>query len=248
MRKLLFFMISLILIFYFTYPNLQAKQVTFKWFGQACFLVVTINNTKIITDPVAMGDYGVPKDIKADIVTVSHEHFDHNKVETVSGNPVVIRGLTAGAKEFAKIDRTVKGVKIYTVPSYHDKEQGRKRGLNAIFVFEFDGIRVVHLGDLGHVLTQEQISKIGKVDVLMIPIGGKYTIYGEDADKVISQLKPKMVVFPMHFKTDVADFLPYSADNFVKGKENVKRIDGNCYKLDISNPPEKLEYVILNYK
>jgi L-ascorbate metabolism protein UlaG (beta-lactamase superfamily) len=228
--------------------NLQAKEITFKWFGQACFLIVTSNNTKIITDPVTMGDYSVPKEIKADIVTVSHEHFDHNKVEAVSGNPIILRGLTSGAKEFAKIDRTIKNVRIYTVPSYHDKVQGKKRGLNAVFVFEFDGIRVAHLGDLGETFSNEQINKIGKIDVLMIPVGGKYTIYGKDADMIISQLKPKLIVFPMHFKTDVADFLPYSANDFVKGKENIKRIDGNYYKLDLNNLPKKLEYVILNYK
>ena len=248
MKKQIFLIISFFLAISLTCVNLQAKEVTFKWFGQACFLIITSNNTKIVIDPVAMGDYGVPKEIKADIITVSHEHFDHNKVETVSGNPVVLRGLTSGAKEFAKIDRTIKDVRIYTIPSYHDKVQGKKRGLNALFVFEFDGIRVAHLGDLGQTLSNEQIKKIGEIDVLMIPVGGKYTIYGEDADKVISQLKPKLIVFPMHFKTDVANFLPYSADDFVKGKENVKRIEGNSYKLDLSNPPEKLEYVVLNYK
>ena len=248
MRKLFFIIISLILILYFAHATLNAKEVTFKWFGQACFLIVTSNNTKIITDPVSMNGYNVPKEIKADIVTVSHEHFDHNKVESVSGSPIVLRGLVNGGRRFAQIDRTIKDVRIYTVPSYHDKEQGKKRGLNSIFIFEFDGIRVVHLGDIGQTLSSEQINKIGKVDVLMIPVGGKYTIYGKDAEKIVSQLKPKLIVFPMHFKTDVANFLPYSADDFVKGKKNVKKIDGNCYKLDLDNLPKKLEYVVLNYK
>ncbi len=247
MKKFILISVSFLVILLFT-SFLHAEKVTFKWFGHACFLIETSNNTKIITDPVSMGDYKVPSDLIPDIITVSHEHGDHNKVETVSGNPIVIRGLTSGGKEFAEIDRKIKDVRIYTVPSYHDKVKGEKRGLNAIFVFEFDGIKVVHLGDLGHVLTQEQINKIGKVDVLMIPVGGKYTIYGDDAHKVVSQLKPRMIVFPMHYKTEVANFLPYSADDFVKGKENVRRIKGNTYMLDLKNLPKKMEYIILDYK
>jgi L-ascorbate metabolism protein UlaG (beta-lactamase superfamily) len=210
--------------------------------------MVTSQNTYIITDPLDMGDYQVPKDIEADIVTVSHEHGDHNKVDAVSGDPVIIRGLAEGGQACVQIDRTVKDVKIVTVGSYHDSSQGNERGLNAIFVFEFDGIRVVHLGDLGHTLSEDQINKIGKVDVLMIPVGGRYTIAGTDADRVVSQLDPKMVVFPMHFKTDAAMFLPSSGDDFVKGKQNAKKLTGNTYVLDLSNPPNSLEYVVLNYK
>ncbi len=248
MKKLIIFAMFLLLILSFANLNLRAAEVTFKWFGQACFLIETSEKTQIIADPVEMGQYRIPKELKPDIVTVSHEHFDHNKVDAVSGNPVVLRGLTSRGKEFAKIDRKIKDVRIYTVASYHDKSKGGQRGLNAIFVYEFGGIRIAHLGDLGHALSDEQIKAIGKIDVLMIPVGGKYTIYGEDAEKIIVMLRPKMVVFPMHFKTDAADFLPYSGDDFTKGKENVKKISGNTYKLDLDNPPGKLEYVVVNYK
>jgi hypothetical protein len=82
----------------------------------------------------------------------------------------------------------------------------------------------------------------------MIPVGGTYTIFGDTADKVISQLHPKMVVFPMHFKTESASFLPYSGDDFVKGKQNVKKIDRNTFVLDVKNPPGSPAYVVLNHK
>lgn len=248
MKKLILFAMFLSLILCFTNINLCAAEVTFKWFGQACFLIETSEKTQIIADPLEMGKYRIPKEIKPDIVTVSHEHSDHNKVDSVSGNPVILRGLKSGGKEFAKIDRKIKNIRIYTVASYHDQSQGGQRGLNAIFVYEFDGIRVAHLGDLGHTLSDEQVKAIGKIDVLMIPVGGKYTVYGEDADKIIVTLRPKTVVFPMHFKTDAADFLPYSGDDFTKGKENVKKMTGNTYKLDLNNLPSKAEYVVLNYK
>lgn len=246
--KQIFLIVTLLLFFCFSPFRLQAREVTFQWFGQACFLIVTSESTKIITDPVEMGGYKIPKELIPDIVTVSHEHSDHNKVDAVSGSPIILRGLASGGKEVVRIDQKVKGVRISTVASYHDNSQGAQRGLNAIFVFEFDGIRAAHLGDLGHILSDEQVKAIGEVDILMIPVGGKYTISGEDAEKVVAQLKPKMAVIPMHFKTDAAPFLPDSGEDFARGKENVKKISGNSYRLDLNNPPRKCEYIILNWK
>lgn len=248
MKKNIIFVVSFLILLSFPNIGLHAKEVNFRWFGQGCFLIETSQDTQIITDPVAMGEYKIPKEIEPDIVTVSHEHFDHNQVDAVSGKPTVFRGLTSGGSDFAEIDQKVKGVRIYTVPSYHDKSQGSERGKNAIFVFEFDGIKVVHLGDLGDSLSSESIQKIGAVDVVMIPVGGTYTIFGKEADHVISQLKPKMIVFPMHFKTDAANFLPYTGDDYTKGKQNVKKIDGNTFTLDLNNPPGALTYIVLNYK
>jgi len=248
MKNIFIFAFSFFALLAFVGNDLHAQKITFKWFGQACFLIETSQNTQIITDPMEMGLYKIPEDIKPDIVTVSHEHSDHNKVDAVSGNPTVLRGLASGGRDFASIQEKIKDVTIYDVPSYHDASQGQERGKNAIFVFQFDGLKVVHLGDLGHVLSDEQLEKIGNVDVVMIPVGGTYTIFGDTADKVISQLHPKMVVFPMHFKTESASFLPYSGDDFVKGKQNVKKIDRNTFVLDVKNPPGSPAYVVLNHK
>ena len=248
MKNIIIFAFSFFVIFAFAGLGLRAQEVTFKWFGQACFLIETSQNTRIITDPMAMGDYKIPEAIEPDIVTISHEHSDHNQVNVVSGKPSVLRGLSSGGKDFAQIEEKIKDVKIYTVPSYHDANQGQQRGKNAIFVFEFDGLKVVNLGDLGHELTAEQVEKIGAIDVVMIPVGGTYTIFGKEADHVISQLNPKLIVFPMHFKTDSASFLPYTGDDYTKDKQNVKKVDSNTFKLDLNNPPDKLTYVVLNYK
>jgi len=240
--------IAFLMIFAFAGRDLLAQEVTFKWFGQACFLIETSQGTKIITDPMKMGAYEIPEDIEPDIVTVSHEHFDHNQVDAVSGDPAVLRGLTSGGKDYAAIDQKIKDVRVYSVPSFHDDSQGADRGKNAIFIFEFDGVKAVNLGDLGHELTAEQVEKIGTVDIVMIPVGGTYTIFGETADKVISQLAPKMIVFPMHFKTDAASFLPYTGDDYVENKKNVKKVDGNTFKLDVDSPPSGPTYILLNYK
>lgn len=248
MRKTIILTLFFCVIFAFAGLGLHAQEVTFKWFGQGCFLIETSQSTQIITDPMKMGLYVIPEEINPDIVTISHEHSDHNQVDAVSGKPTVLRGLTSGGAGFAAIDQKIEDVRIYTVPSYHDKSQGSERGKNAIFVFEFDGIKVAHLGDLGDSLTPASVQKIGAVDVVMIPVGGTYTIFGKEADHVISQLNPKLIVFPMHFKTDSASFLPYTGDDYTEGKQNVKKVDGNAFKLDLSKSGDSLTYVVLNYK
>lgn len=248
MKNIGIFAIAFFMIFAFAGRDLRAQEVTFKWLGQGCFLIETSQGTRIITDPMKMGAYEIPGEIEPDIVTVSHEHFDHNQVDAVSGSPSVLRGLTSGGKDFAAVDQKIKDVRVFTVSSFHDDSQGSERGKNAIFVFEFDGLKAVHLGDLGHELTAEQVEKIGAIDIVMIPVGGTYTIFGETADNVVSQLGPKMIVFPMHFKTDAASFLPYTGDDFTKGKPNVKKIEGNTFVLDVSNPPGNPAYIVLNYK
>lgn len=192
--------------------------------------------------------YQVPKDVMADIVTVSHEHPDHNMVDAVSGKPVVIRGLDNNGKDFASVNQEIMGVKLNTIHTYHDKEMGKQRGLNAIFLLEFDNIRVAHFGDLGHMLDEKQIKEIGEIDVVLIPVGGGPTITADEANELVSQFKPRICVIPMHFKTDVVTFMPNSAEDFVAGKENVKRLDSNKYIIDLGQPPKQMEYVVLNYK
>ena len=248
MKNIGIFAVAFFVIFAFAGRDLLAQEVTFQWFGQGCFLIESSQGTRIITDPLKMGAYMIPEEIEPDIVTVSHEHFDHNQVDAVSGSPTVLRGLTAGGKDFAGIDQNIKDIRVYAIPSYHDESKGSERGKNAIFVFEFDGLKAVHMGDLGDGLTAEQVEKIGDVDIVMIPVGGTYTIFGETADRVISQINPKMIVFPMHFKTDAAGFLPYTGDDFVKDKTHVQKVPENTFTLDLSTLPDKLTYILLNYK
>ena len=205
----------------------EAMAVIF-WLGQACFVIQTGGLT-ILADPYnpKMG-YEVRSVEGVDVVTVSHEHGDHNCVAMATGKPLVLRGLTAGAADFNPVDQKVKDVHIYSVNSYHDDANGKRRGRNAIFVFEVQSanppLRIVHMGDIGQKrLTEAQIKAIGPTDVLMLPVGGFYTIDAEGANQVLADLKPKIVI-PMHWKTSKTPNLPVQSDEpFLKGKKHVLR-------------------------
>jgi L-ascorbate metabolism protein UlaG (beta-lactamase superfamily) len=176
----------------------QTAPVTaaFTYFGQSTFVMSTSSGLKVLMDPVnpAMVKNNPVDGI--DVVTVSHEHGDHNYVELATGSPTILRGLAGG--EIAKIDQTMKGVRIRTVGSYHDTQQGAQRGKNAIFIFEMPGIKIVHVGDLGLLLDAQQVAAIGPADVLLIPVSGGPTIDPKSAVAVADQLSAKVVV-PMHF-------------------------------------------------
>lgn len=146
----------------------------------------------VVTDPYDPGMLGIkfPK-VDADIVTISHDHPDHNKIDQVTGTKKVISG--PGEYELG-------GVSVIGLPSFHDNSKGSLRGKNTIYVIEIDRIRVVHLGDLGHTLEDKLIENIGSVDILFIPTGGDYTIGAKEAVVVVSSLEPKIVI-PMHYKT-----------------------------------------------
>jgi L-ascorbate metabolism protein UlaG (beta-lactamase superfamily) len=184
-----------------------------KYLGHSAFVITSAAGLRIVTDPYTPGsglEYG---DITepADVVTVSHGHRDHNNVAAVRGNPTAVSRAGRAA---------VKGIEFNGVSSAHDEVGGKMRGGNIIFCFEVDGVRVCHLGDLGHRLDDRQIEEIGCVDVLLIPVGGHYTIDAVAATDVCSQLKPALVI-PMHYKT--AKGLPEIAgvDAFLSGKEGV---------------------------
>jgi len=159
------------------------------WFGQSCFRL-RYKAATIITDPFN-GDIGLklPRQ-KADIVTISHEHPDHNNLKAVSADARVFRG--PGEYERA-------GIFIFGIPTFHDRRNGRDRGRNTAYLIEGDGLSVCHLGDLGHVPTQAQIEQLNALDVLFIPVGGNSTLTAAEAAEVISLLEPKVVV-PMHYQ------------------------------------------------
>jgi len=169
-------------------------MLTLEWYGQACFRIE--NSSVIVTDPHNGETVGLnppPADV-ANLVTISHGHHDH-----ASGRELVTR---EGSVIMEKPGSYVKkGIKITGIDSYHDRDKGEKRGENVIFVFEVDGVRICHLGDLGHLLDDSHVEKIGAVDVLLIPVGGNYTIDGKEAVETIDQLNPKMVV-PMHYMVE----------------------------------------------
>ena len=236
---------ALALVVLFT-RGARADEATLTWHGQSCFELHSAKGARVLMDPIpgTIG-YPLPQPIQADVVTISHEHQDHNNTALAQGKPKILRGL-ADPKNWAKIDEAVKDVHIRNVGVWHDEKQGAERGLNSVFVFETGGLKIAHLGDLGHLLTPEQLKAIGPVDIVLIPVGGVYTIDATMAWKVVDQLKPKWVVVPMHYKTEVLSIPLATIDGFLKGHENVRRVGTNVLKL--AKPAKTPEIVVLSWK
>lgn len=167
------------------------------WYGHSCFKIQTKakrggEEVTIITDPFDKSIGLRRPQGQANIVTISHDHGDHSDTELLKGDFFVANS----PGEFS-----IQGVTIEGIDSFHDKEEGALRGRNTIFVFESEDMRVCHLGDLGHELTDSQVDAIGDIDILMIPVGGTYTLDAKEAKKVVGQIEPKIII-PMHYKVD----------------------------------------------
>jgi L-ascorbate metabolism protein UlaG (beta-lactamase superfamily) len=206
-----------------------------KYLAHAAFLITSESGVKIVNDPYTAGGGIKHGDIKetADVVTVSHEHGDHNNAGAIKGDPQVLRE-----------GGSVKGLKFRAVTTAHDEKGGSQRGRNTIFCFTVDGVNVCHCGDLGHTLTEAQVKAIGKVDVLMIPVGGFFTIDAKNATKVGEQLGPKVII-PMHYKTEKLDFPIAGADEFTKGKANVTSVNGSEIELTAETLPAETQIMVL---
>ena len=161
------------------------------WIGHASFRMEAENGTTVITDPYDDSVGIVQPPIQADMITMSHEHHDHNCEDMIVGDPVIVHGLD---------EESVGGVHTWAIGSYHDDVQGAKRGSNAIRIFDIDGLKVVHMGDQGCMPPEEVIDAIADADVMMIPVGGFYTIDAAQAREIILKAAPRCVV-PMHVKT-----------------------------------------------
>ncbi len=218
------------------------------WFGQSCFLLESATGTRVVMDPIPAGiGYPLPESLHADVITISHEHGDHNNVGLVTNKPKVLRGLTFDKKGWVSISEKVKDVSIRSVGVYHDDQKGGARGLNTIFVFEVGGVRVAHLGDLGHLLTDQQLSALGSVDVVLIPVGGFFTIDARQATRVIDQIRPRLIVIPMHHKTKGLTIKElYPVDAFLEGRSNVRRETGNSIALTGLRSRPSVQTVVLN--
>ncbi len=210
-----------------------------KWIGHACFLIEG-KEGRILTDPYDEKVPYRPPDFSVDVVTVSHEHFDHNAVERVRGNPTVIRG---------EGEQTAHGITFHGIASFHDEVKGGKRGKNTLFVFEIEGVRLAHLGDLGEPLAVDQVGALAGVDVLFLPVGGFFTLGAEEGAALARRLPHVKVIFPMHFKTDrlASDFPIAPVDNFARKMQNVKRIGNSEVTLTRASLPRSQEVWILDY-
>jgi L-ascorbate metabolism protein UlaG (beta-lactamase superfamily) len=173
------------------------------WYGRACFRLKGKEATAI-TDPCPPATGFVAGKHDVDLLTISHAHPDHSYTRSISAGLTLTR---PGEYEFH--DLLVTGVR-----TYHDGARGTERGENMIFAVEVDGVHICHLGDLGHLLTEEQVAELGPIDVLLVPVGGTTTVTPAEATEVVSQLSPKLVI-PMHFAIDGASADLMSADTFL---------------------------------
>ncbi len=208
-----------------------------KWLGHSCFVITSLDGTRIITDPYTPNSnlkYS-PVSESADVVTISHGHSDHSNAGVVKGSPRIIK---------EPVSKTVKGIEIKGVSTAHDENKGQQRGKNIVFCMTVDGIRIAHLGDLGHTLDNEQIKAIGPVDVLITPVGGFYTIDGPTASRLADAIQPK-IVLPMHYRSTACDFPITDAKPFLKGRSNIKTTDENEIELTKEGLPETTETVVL---
>lgn len=209
------------------------------WQGHSCFKIqdkIGPDGVTVVCDPFDKEVGLKVPNFEADIVTVSHDHHDHNNVAALRGNPFVVD--CAGEYD-------VKGVMIEGIDAYHDEKKGAERGANLIFRIEIDDISITHLGDLGHVLDNTQLERLVGTDILLIPVGGNYTLDAKKAVEVISQIEPRMVI-PMHYKTKDSKIDIEGIEKFVKELGLTPTYEE---KLKISKkdlPAEEMELVILS--
>lgn len=208
------------------------------WYGQSCFQVSSSqgknNHVSIVIDPFdETTGLRVPK-LQADIVLVTHEHSDHNNVKAVSGEPFIIEGPG---------EYDIKGSFIQGISGYHDNTQGAQRGSITIYTIETEGMRLCHLSDLGQKeLSPSQLDKIGDIDILMIPIGGIYTIDAAEAVKIMAQIEPRVII-PMHYKIPKLKIKLDDVDKFLKNlgikkPESLPKL--SIRKKDISTEEAKI--------
>lgn len=188
----------------------KLKNMTITWYGHSCFRIQTRDSGEevvIYIDPFDKSIGLRPPFGQGDIVLVTHNHYDHNNVKTIKGEPFIIEG--PGEYE-------IKGINIRGILAFHDPKEGKERGTTTIYVIESEGIRVCHFGDFGQrELTEEQLDVLDGVDILMIPVGGAFTISGEQASKIINRVDPRIAI-PMHYKIPGLAVKLEGVDNFLK--------------------------------
>ncbi len=212
-----------------------------KYLGHSAFALTSEGGTRIVLDPFDTGAYDgaigyPPVNEIAEIVLVSHSHADHAFAEAVKGNPKVISSVGS---------TSVGEVKITGVGTFHDDTRGSQRGRNVVFTIETDGLTLTHLGDLGHLLSEREAAEIGTPDILLVPVGGFFTIDASTAWKIVDSLKPRIVI-PMHYKTECCGFSIAPVEDFLKGKEGVKRV-GQEVEVSAGSLPEGREIWVMEH-
>ena len=210
------------------------------YYGHSAFLLESADGTRVIVDPYRHGAYGgalrygAIQD-SAQAVVASHAHDDHGATDTISGNPQVFVHPTSAQ---------VGPWRISGVDVYHDDELGKSRGRNSVLIFDDGDVRVVHLGDLGHIPSDPEVKQVGTVDVLFLPVGGVYTIDASQATQTAQKLNPRIII-PMHYKTPHCGFPLAPVEDFTAGKTGVKVVKGSEVEIRKEKIPPSPEIVVL---
>ncbi len=223
-----------------------------RYLGHSCFYLKSDKGSTIIIDPYGEQlKYDFPQNLAADIVVQSHEHRDHNASWRVGGNPSVVKRTHGFPVEFeTPVKRTGEVFTFVGTPSFHDDASGRRRGPNTIFHFDLGGMRMVHLGDLGHLLTDAQIRVLGRTDVLFLPVGGGIVLNSKEAALVVNQLTPRLIL-PMHYLTpeiEGLDLAEEPVESFLERMDNVEDARTTATDITVNDLPFRTLVRVLSYK
>jgi L-ascorbate metabolism protein UlaG (beta-lactamase superfamily) len=211
-----------------------------EWYGHSCFRVTLENGTKIVMDPFDNTVGYEQPNIEADVVLESHQHSDHNCTETIRGN----YRLITEPGEYG-----LNGLEIKGIPCFHDKENGRLRGKNIIFVIKAEGISLCHMGDQGYVPSERLLNEIGNVDILMIPVGGTFTIDAGEAFETIEKMQPN-ITLPMHYRTMHTDMNIEGVHEFLElasGHYDIARHGANSITVTKDQLKKRSRIIVLEY-
>jgi L-ascorbate metabolism protein UlaG (beta-lactamase superfamily) len=204
------------------------------WYGRACFRLKGRDAT-VITDPCPPSTGFVAGKHDVDVLTMSHGHADHSYTRSITAGLTLTR---PGEYEFHDL-------LVNSIRTYHDAEGGAQRGENMVFGFEVDGVHIAHLGDLGHLLSEEQLSELGPIDVLLVPAGGVFTLTPVEAAEVVSQITPKIVI-PMHFAVDGASSDLQGPETFLQEMAVTEPIRQPKAVVTASSLPDETQVVLLD--
>lgn len=227
-------------------PGATEGRVAIRFYGHAFVQVTSPQGVRVAMDPFGQIGYPMP-DVTAEIVTISHGHGDHNNAALIKGNPKILRGLGMGGKHWARVNHRDRDVRVQAFPAYHDKEEGKKRGLNSIFLLVVAGLRIAHMSDIGQVPSDQVFDALGRTDLLLIPVGGHFSIDAKEATEIVERLKPPVVV-PIHYKTDATASWPIADERaFVQDKARVKQV-GHQVEISQETLPKETEIWIMSYR
>lgn len=205
------------------------------WYGHSCFLIKTYNGKRILMDPFD-NSLGYKTDFpKCDIVTMSHSHSAHSHLNILNYKTKIINSMGTFNLNY---------LNIIGIKTFHDNCNGLKRGSNIIFLLKFDNVYICHLGDLGHIPSDYILDKLKNIDVLFIPIGGHFTLNGDEAYNLCSFIQPKLII-PMHYKTNTLKMNLDDCKNFLIHMPVIEKINSNLLNIDNISDDSLMKTILL---